>query len=114
MNIFRYKISIAIRNNANCVPGIDTIGFWSELDVLHRINRQPTVRCTNASKSAPVRCRKKTMNKNISELYRNGDDMVKMYFRIASLNTGQKNHKKILKFRFLGCRVKSPKHNTLY
>ena len=30
---------MAIRNNGQRFPGIDMIGFWNELDVLHRINR---------------------------------------------------------------------------
>ena len=44
------------------------------------------------------------MNKSISELSRNGNDMVNMYFHIASLNAGKINPKKT-KFRSLDSHV---------
>ena len=52
------------------------------------------------------------MNKNISELSRNGNGMVNFSFRIASLNAGKINPKKILKFRFLGCHVRNYQNTT--
>ena len=42
------------------------------------------------------------MNKNISELSRNGNDMVNMSFRIASLNAGKINPKKIIREDIIG------------
>ena len=53
------------------------------------------------------------MNKNISELSRNGNDLVNMSFRIASLNAGKINPKKNIKIPIFGlpC-VKLPKYQT--
>ena len=51
------------------------------------------------------------MNKNISKLSKDGNDMVNMPFRIVSLNAGKINTKKIRNFRFLGCHVLNY-HNT--
>ena len=55
MNILRCKMtSMAIRNNVIRFPGIDSIAFWSELDVLHRINRyEPHRDKTNKMACAP-------------------------------------------------------------
>ena len=55
------------------------------------------------------------MIKNISELSRNGYDMVNMSFHIASLNAGKINPQKNIKIPIFGLSsVKLPKHNILY